>query len=805
MRAETNADVEIGHVLFIDIIGYSKRTVDEQKELVTRLNKLVRNTVQFRFADAADKLIRIPTGDGMALAFFTSPDAPVNCAIELAKADQADPQLELRMGIHSGPVDRLADVNERTNLAGAGMNIAQRVMDCGDAGHILLSQRIADDLTQYERWQPLLHNLGEVELKHGVRLGIVSLYNGDFGNAAIPSRIKLGQEEGAAFRHRAEKTRRRRFILAAAAAVLLLVIMGIGTWAWQRHVAFASASAASDEKSIAVLPLENLSEDKENAYFAGGVQDEILSNLAKVADLKVISRTSVMKYNAGPERNLREIAKTLGVSYVVEGSVQRAGGRVRVTAQLIDARNDSHLWSEHYDRDFSDIFAIQSEIAQRIADQLRAKLSPEEKAAITERPTTDLVAYAYYTKAKELDLTENWEGDERNMKQKLELLEKATQQDPNFALAYCEIATTHLDLTSMLGDPEVHSQIELARKAAETALRVRPGLGEAHLALARCYFYAGVFTNNYGEARDELVIVRRKLPNNAEALMIEAMIGRHENRWEESLANLRKANELDPRNDEVSWRLRMIYLDMRRYSEFEQLLKRKEASGESDPSGQFVEARLRLFQGDLVAAQTLLQQVPLDYSPGPWIWTIRFTAALYLRDYDGASRVIAATPAKWSDLAFGEQTSSWAEGQVARARGEKQMAQAAFAAARKKIEAKFLNKPDDAIFLSEVGTIDAGLARKEEAIREARQAVELLPISKDAVNAPHLIANLALVYAWTGEHDLALEELKKVATIPGAFEAQVTYGDLRFNPRWDDLRGDPRFDEIVVAAKAASR
>jgi tetratricopeptide (TPR) repeat protein len=358
-----------------------------------------------------------------------------------------------------------------------------------------------------------------------------------------------------------------------------------------------------------------------------------------------------MKYNAGPERNLREIAKTLGVSYVVEGRVQRVGGRVRVTAQLIDARNDSHVWSEHYDRDFSDIFGIQSEIAQRIADQLRAKLSVEEKAAMAERPTTDLVAYAYYTKAKELDLTENWEGDERNMKQKLELLEKATQQDPNFALAYCEIATTHLELMSMLGDPEAHSQVELAKKAAETALRVRPGLGEAHLALARSYFYAGVFTKNYGQARDELVIVRRKLPNNAEALMIEAMIGRHENRWDESLANLRKANELDPRNDEVSWRLRMIYLEMRRYSEFEQLLKRQEANGELDPSGQFVEARLKLFQGDPVAAQTLLQYVPLDYSPGPWIWTIRFAAALYLRDYDAASRVIAATPAKWTDLA----------------------------------------------------------------------------------------------------------------------------------------------------------
>src|SRR5262249_20208783 len=260
------------------------------------------------------------------------------------------------------------------------------------------------------------------------------------------------------------------------------------------------AASLPPDKSIAVLPFENLSKDEENAFFAGGIQDEILTDLAKIADLKVISRTSVMKYKSDLERNLREIAKTLGVSHVVEGSVQRAGGRVRVNVQLIDARSDAHVWAEHYDRDVADVFAIQTEIAERIADQLRAKLSVDEKAAIAERPTADAVAYAYYTKAKEMDLSENWGGMENSLNQQVELLEKAIQRDPNFALAYCALAKTYINFLG--GESEVHKHLELAKNAAEAALRVRPDLGEAHLELARYYFYAF----DYDRARGELTI-----------------------------------------------------------------------------------------------------------------------------------------------------------------------------------------------------------------------------------------------------------------------------------------------------------
>jgi len=553
-----------------------------------------------------------------------------------------------------------------------------------------------------------------------------------------------------------------------------------------------------------VLPFENLSDDKENAFFADGVQDDILTKLAKIADLKVISRTSVMPYRGA--RNTRQIGDALRISHVLEGSVQRAGSKVRVNAQLIDTRTDTHIWAEEYERDLTDVFVIQSEIAQQIVNQLRSKLSPAERAAIAERPTADLVAYAYYTKAKEMDMLTNWEGDEKNLNQKVELLEKATLRDPNFALAYCELAKTQVDLTNVTED---NKHLELAKNAAETAVRLRPDLGEAHLELARYYFYAGSLINDYSRARDELAIVRSKLPNNAEALTIEARIGRHENRWDASLANLQKASELDPRNSDIAFYLGQIYFEMRRYSELEQLLtKRAAASGTLDSLGlQIHLARIKLAQGDPVAAQSLLEQVPLDYSPGFWVWDIRFTAALYLRDYDAANRVIAATPAKWADFAFGDQTASWAEGQVARARGDKQKALAAFAAARKKIEAKFGDKPEDAGYLSEVATLDAGLGRKDDAIREARRAVELLPIAKDGVNGPVYVAALALVYAWTGERDRALEQLEKVATIPGVLGGFVvtTYGDLRFNPCWDSLRGDKRFDKIVAAAKAASR
>ncbi len=477
----------------------------------------------------------------------------------------------------------------------------------------------------------------------------------------------------------------RKPALAGLLLLLPVVVLALALpFYWHRN----PTTSPSPAKSIAVLPFENLSKDEENAFFAGGVQDEILSDLAKIADLKVISRTSVMKYKSDVERNLREIAKALGVSYVVEGSVQRVGERVRVSAQLIDARNDTHLWAEHYDRDVADVFAVQNEIAQQIADQLKANLSPAEKAAIAQRPTTDLVAYAYYTKAREIDIYGNWEGaeNEKAANQKVELLEKATERDPNFVLAYCALAKAQMDVENF----------ELAKKATDTALRLRPDLPEPHLALARYYWLAADSIIGVDEAasrdkaRDEVAIVRRMSPNNAEALLIDATVGRLQNRWDTSLANLQKASELDPHNGEVAYRLEQIYFEMRRYSELEQFIKKQAASGGprvgaiEDPFNWLV--RMKLAQGDPVAAQSLLEQLPPEYSPGEWIWDVRFKVALYLRDYDAANRVIAASPASNADESF--------EGQIARSLGDKQKALAAFLAAREKMEAQQGDKPD---------------------------------------------------------------------------------------------------------------
>jgi hypothetical protein len=316
-ESDDSLHLEIGHILFLDIVGYSTFPGDKQRELFEHLNRVVRGTLQFQAAEAAGKLIRLPTGDGMALAFFTTVDAPVRCAQEISREATSLPELRLRMGIHSGTVDEVRDVNNRPNVTGAGINLAQRVMNCGDAGHILLSRRVADDLAQSSKWQPYLHELGDVEVKHGLPVHLVNFFGDGFGNPDLPGKIV-----------QARKAKRRRISVWAGAGLSVLLCLAIGSWVWTRRVALTNAYKASvagiTEKSIAVLPFENLSQEKENAYFAEGVQDEILSNLAKIADLKVISRTSVMLYKAGSPRNLREIAEQLGVANVVEGSVHSA-------------------------------------------------------------------------------------------------------------------------------------------------------------------------------------------------------------------------------------------------------------------------------------------------------------------------------------------------------------------------------------------------------------------------------------------------------------------------------------------------
>jgi TolB-like protein/class 3 adenylate cyclase/Flp pilus assembly protein TadD len=782
IQSKNEIQLEIAHVLFIDVVGYSKLSISDQHAAVEELTRIVRGSEQFQRAEAASRLTRIPTGDGMVLVFYTSPEAPLRCAVEISRALKQQPHLQLRMGIHSGPVGGVVDVNERANLAGTGINMAKRVMDCGDAGHILLSKHLAEDLEEYQKWRPLLHDLGSCEVKHGVRVSVVNLYDDQFGNAKLPQRFETVQK------------RRRRLRWAATAAALLtlaIVIAGIAMFSRYR----AQSTLTAPEKSIAVLPFENLSDDKENAYFTEGVGEEILTDLAKIADLKVISRTSVMQYRNAVRRNLREIGEQLGVAHVLEGSVQRSGGRVRVSAQLIDARTDAHLWAEHYDRPLDDVFAIQSEVAQAIADQLNAKLSPAEKEAIKRRPTADLVAYDLYLRAEALRVASSFNARlKENLLEATRLLEQAIARDPTFFLAYCQLAEAH-DLIYFFGSDHTPARLALANTAIQSALHLRPDSGEAHLALAQ-HFYRGY--RDYEHALAELTLARRLLPNDSLVFELTGFITRRQGRWDESTMDLERALELDPRNLFFLQQLSFTYEFQRRYRDLAAVLDRALKLVPSDPETRVARALIDL--AERADARPVHATIEAVVAEGPaaarsiadkWLYV-----ALCERDNFGVSRALAVVPPEgisvgsniWSPRAYFEAV-------AARARGDATVARAAFTAARTEVEKTTREQPDYAQGLTILGLIDAGLGRKDDAIREGRRAVELVPVSKDAIDGTDLILNLAVIYAWTGEKDLALKQLAEAAQLPSS----LNYGWLRLHPDWDTLRNDPRFEKIVAS------
>src|SRR5438067_9746849 len=555
MSAEVKKEIEleIAHVLFLDIVGYSKLSVNEQHGRVDELNGVVRASEQFQKAEAANRILKIPTGDGMALVFYKSPEEPAQCAFEISRVLKDNQRLQVRMGIHSGPVSGVVDVNERTNVAGAGINLAQRVMDCGDAGHILVSRHVAEDLAEYERWRPYLHDIGTFEVKHGVRVSVTNLYSDEVGNPNLPGKLQAFKKHHAHVRW-------------AAVAIGLLVVAALGAVVLSfLRKGPARSLATAVEKSIAVLPFENLSEEKQNAYFTDGVQNEILTDLAKIADLKVISRTSVMLYQAGSPRNLREIGQQLGVAHILEGSVQRAGGKVRVNAQLIDVRTDKHGWAKTYDRDLADVFAIETELAQLIADELQAKLSAGEKAAIAEPPTRDLVAYDLYIRAAALIDQADYVQDkeqEKDLFQAVELLNQAIARDPAFFLAYCRLAEAY-DALYFQGVDHTLARLALANSAIDAAFRLQPDSGEVHLALA-AHFYHGYF--DYDHARDELAIAVRTLPNNARIFEWSGYIDRRQNRWQDAVRNFERAMELDPRNVKILTSGFATYRQLRDYA-----------------------------------------------------------------------------------------------------------------------------------------------------------------------------------------------------------------------------------------------
>ncbi len=612
---ETKPDLqlEIAHILLIDVVGYSKLLVNEQIEVLQELNRIVRNTKSFRAAEANNKLIRVPTGDGMALLFLRSPEEPIECALEISKTLRGHRQIQLRMGVHSGPVNRVTDVNDKTNIAGSGMNVAQRVLDCGDAGHILLSKHVAEDLVQSRQWKPYLYDLGEYKVKHGLRLHLFNFCKEGLGNLQIPQKLKQrGWKQDFAPVRSVRQPQFPKFLfpVALAGSVFVLIISSFIYFhraPWRAITSTVSPAAKSNvpvpipEKSVAVLPFDNLSEEKENAYFTDGVQGEILTDLAKVADLKVISRTSVMQYRSGAERNVRQIGQQLGVAHVVEGNVQRSGNRVRVNAVLVDAHTDRQLWAQTYDRDLADVFAIQSEIAKAIADQLQAKLTSHEKQVIAAKPTNNVEAYDAYLRG--LAYASKTDNTAANAIGAQKYLREAVRLDPKFALSWALLS--YVDARGYLTEtlqPTVALRDE-ARQAAETAATLQPNLGEA--VWAKGYYHYSCL-KDYDTAERYFEQARQFLPNSSKIPEALAYVARRRGQWDRSEAYFDEAERLDPRNVYLITQRAISYISLRRFHEALQKLDQVLNITPGDLDTLATKAAIAQAEGDLPRASALL-------------------------------------------------------------------------------------------------------------------------------------------------------------------------------------------------------
>src|SRR5438445_8120942 len=466
--------LEIAHVLFIDIVGYSKRLIDEQHELLGDLNRLVRKTEAFRSAETSGKLIRVPTGDGVALVFSTTPEAAGKCALEISKALRSHSELRVRMGIHSGPVSGIMDVNDRSNIAGAGINVAQRVMDCGDAGHILLSKRVAEDLEQYRQWRPHLHELGECEVKHGARVSLANLYNDEVGNPAIPEKLeKERKTKAAAPSVKPAKLQKPALLTGAILAAIALVI---GFWAFSHRQSQKMANAP--EKRIAVLPFKPLLPDNRDQVLELGMADSLIAKLSNIREMVVRSLNSVRKYG-GLEQDPLAAGRELEVNSVLEGNVQKSGDRIRVTARLISVADGSSLWANTFDEKFTDVFAVQDAISQKVADALALRLSGEEQKRLTRRYTENLEAYQLY-------LTGRYHHARLippEVRKSIEFFQKAIDLDPNYALAYFGLAEANRSL-AITSDVPSKDCLPRAKGAAMKAIELDDFLAEAHASLS---------------------------------------------------------------------------------------------------------------------------------------------------------------------------------------------------------------------------------------------------------------------------------------------------------------------------------
>ena len=582
--------LELAHVLFMDVVGYSRLLLEEQREVLGELKETVRATEEFRNAAARNEVVCLPTGDGMVLAFFSTPEAPVRCAIEIARVVSLKREWQLRMGIHSGPVNRVADLNEAANIAGAGINIAQRVMDCGDGGHILLSSRVAEDLVESREWKPFLHDLGEREVKHALKVHLFNLFGDGFGNPAEPAKAAV------AIHAPAEKPHGRSFRRLVLALIVMLAFIAFGWWATERSYrqrGTTSSELPVPEKSIAVLPFENLSKDPDNAYFTDGIQEEILTRLTRISDLKVISRSSTARFKSSPE-NLPEVARKLGVAHILQGSVQRIGDQARITVQLVKATTAAHLWAETYDRKLTDVFAIESEIARAIATTLQAKLSGVEENAISARPTESNEAHQLYLRGRYF----LHKRTEDALAKSVDYLNQAIAHDRNYALAYSGLAESYIYMLRLGYLPAATPKqvYEAAKTAAAKAVELDPDLAEACSSLAlikmecdwdwpgseklfqralelnpqldEAHHQYSHYLMSVGRNADSLRESLRALELNPLSLPINTHLGWHylfARQYDEAISQCKKVFEMDPRFPQAHDFIGLAYEQKRMY------------------------------------------------------------------------------------------------------------------------------------------------------------------------------------------------------------------------------------------------
>jgi TolB-like protein/class 3 adenylate cyclase/Tfp pilus assembly protein PilF len=811
--AEIKPDLqlEIAHILLIDVVGYSKLLVDEQIEFLKELNQIVRSSECFREAERSGKLTRIPTGDGMALLFLHSPEEPVRCALEISRTLKDHPHIQVRMGVHSGPVNQVTDVNDRTNIAGAGINIAQRVMDCGDAGHILLSKHLADDLAEYRHWRPHLHDLGECEVKYGLRLHLVNLYKDDLGNSRLPEKLKRGRrwKQAAVPVRPISAPRWPKFLIAltlVAAALALLISSLIFLYRASSTTTSVSpkasaiapiAASAFPEKSIAVLPFENRSEEKANAYFADGIQEEILTRLSKIADLKVISRTSTQRYKSAPE-NLREIATQLGVAHILEGSVQKSGDAVRVNVQLIKAINDSQLWADTFDRKLTDIFSVESEVAKAIADRLRAKLTGQEEQLIAAKSTDSPEAYDAYLRGLAFSRKTTLNYADQIAAQSY--LKEAVRLDPKFALAWALLSQVDAVGYVMLSLQPTSALREEARHAADTALDLQPDLAEA--LYAKGWYHYGCL-KDYDTAVRYFQRARQLSPNNSQIPEALAYVARRGGEWDRSEIYFNEAEQIDPRDVTLLTQHAFSYIFLGRFPEARRKLDQVLDITPNDVDTLAEKALTAQAEGDLTRAATLLNPLrPTANAPfaleAQVYQTIleRQPARLIPRLKDLLAAPDPALGYLNGELRF---WLGWAQDLA----GDHGAAQESWRQARSEMEPFLKGQPDNYTLIGDLALTNMGLGDKTAALAVAERAIAAIPIEKDAMDGPMPIEVLARVAAQTGESDRAIAALEKVLSIPGAgawtLNIPLTPALLRLDPMFDPLRNDPRFQKLATS------